>query len=250
MTYSKRRPYVLSLTSHHHTQEVHTLQALVKRDNEAIAISASQSFSNPFLPIKTFCLIDAMSETMTTIPVSDKVSVLCSAAPPFKICWASQAWLDLFGFTCAEALMRDLRCIQGEATDAAAAQAILQSVWAGASMSFACVNYYRSGRQIPHRVTVVPIAPADGGHTTLFRAISQPIGDGPADASGASMSSPLQCPLQKRQRLAQPPAAPLRFGLFSPLFSEHARVITQSEPPYSVVWASAEWLQLCNFGAL
>jgi len=45
-------------------------------------------------------------------------------------------------------------------------------------------------------------------------------------------------------------ASPLRFGLASPSLSEHARVVTQAEPPYSVLWASPEWLLLCNFSAV
>ncbi|KAL3926111.1 MAG: hypothetical protein SGPRY_003455, partial [Prymnesium sp.] len=78
---------------------------------------------------------------------SSEVSVICTSSPPFKICWASQGFLDLFGFTRNEALMRDLRCIQGSSTDLAAARAISRSVKAQVPLSFTCINCTRSGEQ-------------------------------------------------------------------------------------------------------
>lgn len=146
--------------------------------------------------------------------------------------------------------MRDLRCIQGATTDKAAAQAIVRAVKAQAPLTFTCINYTRLGTQVLHSVTIVPIAPAYGHRTTLFRATSQPV----AERMAAELHG------SKRKRLGQPNDAlsvletqfpsPLRFGLANPMLSEHARVVTQSEPPYSVVWASPEWLALCKFSAV
>lgn len=175
-----------------------------------------------------------------TSGLSEDVSVLCSAAPPFRLLWASAAWLSVFGFTRDEILIRDLRCIEGKTINEAAAQAIIRAVCAQMPVGFTCVSYTKRGVAVKHRVQIVPITPADGSSTTIFRAISTVL-DEPT-----WFSRLLASPERKRQRVGPPP----RFGLASPALSEHARVITTAVPPYSVLWASPEWLQLCSFSAV
>ncbi|KAL1522224.1 hypothetical protein AB1Y20_021861 [Prymnesium parvum] len=194
--------------------------------------------------------------------VTDEVAVICCVAPPFRICWASQDWLNMFGFSRSEALMRDLRCIQGESVDLDTIEAILRAVRTCTQLSFNCSNFTRFGEEIRHRVTITPILSADSKHPSLFRATSDSSGRSSEDTLSAGREESIYrpSPILKRQCLGQKECAELfcdddedgdqlRFGLANPALSGHARVVTQGEPPYAVLWASPEWLSLCKFSA-
>lgn len=173
------------------------------------------------------------------------VSVLCSAQPPFAVEWVSRGWCELSGFSQAEALGKDLRCIQGPATDPEAVRRLMIAVQEQrARHEEEFVNYTAAGKPFRHRVVLTPIRAPEGCSVVLFRADS-------FDVNMLELERTQDETPTKRRRKASQPAtvSPVRFELALPALSGHAQVLTQAAPPYAVLWASQEWLSLCGFSA-
>ena len=204
---------------------------------------------------------------------ADEIAVLCSATFPHSVVWASKSWLRLCGFdSINEILGRSLSCIQGPGTDSLAIQKLIQAMKASRPCKLRLVNYHRVGH-VPflHTVSVCPLHSADGD-VKLFRATSTEVqwlcpqpastiegshavgtsftthscasiashGDGSC-SSAVDVSSSVDASNDSHYF-----GAPMKVPVPSIFGGMPVTVITHAQPPYSALWASPAWLQLCG----
>ena len=186
------------------------------------------------------------------------VSVVCSAEPPYDVTWASQGWIDLCGFTLDEVVGNDLKIIQGVATDHAALRTVMDSLSHGSCPSklIGLINYDKRGRPFRHTVSIEPLKDDTTGATTHYVARS-------TDVSSLHHAQRIPvCELLEPEldddadtKLALSTCAQ-SIGFGSPwdgcqlhwlsCGAPH-EVVTHARHPYSVVWASPDWLATCGF---
>lgn len=150
----------------------------------------------------------------------------------------------------------------------------MQSVSAGEPCTIpSLINYTKQRRPFAHSVSVAPVSSSDGS-ITLFRATSRAVGpihsrccsvdlrDHEVDLDGEGFD-PVDTTASALQVLASPhlgssvlagsipswiPRSPASSGLPAPPSpSSRFVVLTQSSPPYGILWASHGWLSLCGF---
>jgi len=191
------------------------------------------------------------------------------ARPDGVIVWANAPWCSLCAFGGTEDVIgRDIRCIQGPGTDREELKRLMESVRAHQSVSATLFNYDRHGRPFRHTVDVVPLAGPDG-HVTLFRATSRDIvrpgsethgkrtldmANGNDGIDGRRTVDTCHAALQGCDELlhAEPLAlcGGVPYSLPLPYPSAPSMVVlTQARPPFSIVWASAGWLEVCKYSA-
>ena len=102
-------------------------------------------------------------------------SIVCKSTPPFACVYANREWEALCGFTSHEMLGRDLRCLQGPATDKHAIEQLMASVHKQEPCVVAdLINYDKQRRPFCHTVTITPLSSPDGS-VGLFRATSRSV---------------------------------------------------------------------------
>eukprot|EP00617_Octactis_speculum_P024190 CAMPEP_0185749012 /NCGR_PEP_ID=MMETSP1174-20130828/7755_1 /TAXON_ID=35687 /ORGANISM="Dictyocha speculum, Strain CCMP1381" /LENGTH=584 /DNA_ID=CAMNT_0028424957 /DNA_START=79 /DNA_END=1833 /DNA_ORIENTATION=- len=100
---------------------------------------------------------------------SKEARVICSANAPFNIEQANQPWLDICGFTEAEARGKTFKIIQGDETDFVKVADLMRSVQAKLPHSMLTVNYKKSGQPFLNFVRVFPIC--TGSEVTHFLSV-------------------------------------------------------------------------------
>lgn len=202
-------------------------------------------------------------------------SVVCKSRAPFAVVYANSQWEALCGWTSAEMLGRDLRCLQGPATEQAAIARMMQSCDKGeACVIPSLINYDKQGRPFLHEVVVTPLCGADGS-VELIRATSRSVrrlqsscgngdvsidvqggeglderdGRGSVDTTVAALAAVI---CQKRARDQSPAfqraittSVPPSLSMPCPVVS--MVVLTAPKPPYEITWASPDWLGVCGF---
>lgn len=97
--------------------------------------------------------------------------VVTQASSPFAVVWASAGWLATCGFRLDEIVGRDLRCIQGVATDPAVIAELMRAARKGeAARGLTLVNYDKQRRPFSHVLSIEPVRGA--GDACFLRATS------------------------------------------------------------------------------
>lgn len=190
------------------------------------------------------------------------VSVVCSAEPPYNVVAASQGWLDLCGFTLDEIAGSDLKIIQGVATDHAALRKVMDSFSQGIcpSSPIGLINYDKRGRPFRHTVSIEPLKDEATGATTHYVARSTDISS-LHHAQRVPVLELLEPELDDEEdtKLALNACAHLAGApVLGPSPWDGCQlhwlscgapheVVTHASHPYSVVWASPDWLATCGF---
>jgi len=90
------------------------------------------------------------------------VQVITSVEAPYRIMWASKAWLSLCGFEAREVMGKTLSVIQGPLTMRASIDQIMNAAIIGGTASVTIINHTRSGEPFSHSVRVEPLRDASG----------------------------------------------------------------------------------------
>jgi len=211
-------------------------------------------------------------------------SIVCQSEPPYKVVYVNRAWESLCGYSAAEMTGRDLRLLQGPATQRVAIERLMESVRkCEACVVPSLVNYDKQRRPFSHDIVVTPLNSPDGS-VNLFRATSRSVsllnracrgatssvdlrgeagldalaGRGAVDTTASTLAAIAS---QKRARepsgadllspsmlgLDQQPPPPLYPSLSLPCVAPSMVVLTAATPPYAVLWASPGWLDVCGF---
>lgn len=117
----------------------------------------------------------------------DSLCVLMHTEAPFPIVWASDAWLSFCGFSTAEILGTDLKCIQGPATDPGAMSRITTAACNKTNVQVELINYTKARKAFRHTVSVVYVPASPTHPTAVFQLEStnvQILGRGEAPPRG------------------------------------------------------------------
>jgi len=91
-----------------------------------------------------------------------RVQVITSKDEPFVIVWASEAWLQLCGYSRKEVIGRTLDVIEGPQTSEAAYEQLLSVMRAGQAVTLPMVNHTRAGHAFSHMLRVEPLCDTSG----------------------------------------------------------------------------------------
>jgi len=102
--------------------------------------------------------------------------VLTSPEPPLSIVAVNQAWVDLCGFTRAEAIGRTCRMIQGPETSLAVLGDLHTAIAQKRATTVRLINYKKNGERFLIELTVEPLTDTHG-RITHFHGVLRPIAD-------------------------------------------------------------------------
>ena len=83
--------------------------------------------------------------------------VVTAATPPFEIVSVNQAWVNLCGYSSAEAIGSTCRCLQGPETSRAALAELHGAIAQRRRATVRLVNYKKSGERFINDLTVEPL---------------------------------------------------------------------------------------------
>ena len=110
----------------------------------------------------------AAISVMALLEQSDIPRGITSAEYPYPVMFVNQAWCNLCGYSAEEMLGRNLKCIQGEATNKAALNRMIRELTSDleeAECTATTINYRKDGMPFHAKVTSIPLLPgssADG----------------------------------------------------------------------------------------
>jgi len=165
--------------------------------------------------------------------------------PPSVVCnergtvvFVNAAWTTLCGYTREEMMERNLKILQGPATDQLAVRSIVEATTQKQPSRTELVNYDRHGVPFKHMLCVVPL-PSPDGSPCLFRATSEQVQLLRTPSPPVVLETGLSVDLRGDTMDA---AFDLPWSVL-----EGVEVLTQPAPPFAIVWASEGWLELCAF---
>ena len=172
---------------------------------------------------------------MAGVPPDDPPSVVCNERG--NVVYVNAAWTMLCGYSREEMMDRNLKILQGPATDQIAVRSIVEATAEKQPSRTELVNYDRNGVPFKHILCVVPL-PAPDGSPCLFRATSEQV----------QMLRP-PSPVLMQTGLSVEIRGDMLDAAFDLPWSvlEGVEVLTQPSPPYAIVWASEGWLDVCSF---
>ena len=118
--------------------------------------------------------------------------VLTRAQAPYPIVWASEGWLDVCGYSCAEIIGMTLKLIQGPGTDRKAIGRLMEAVRAQTAVEdIPLINYDKRGQPFQHLLSVQPVFEQGAqAPPTLYRATST---DTRSLSCGCPLGAPAKC---------------------------------------------------------
>jgi len=190
----------------------------------------------------------------------DAPTVICTDKG--QITWANSAWVELCGFSrAADVIGRNLKCIQGPGTDQRALAELKRNISeTQPAIAIELINYqYDTRRPFKHSISIQPLAPPSGTRPKLFRATSsnvhwlgakrqKSVGEHERDERGLSRCFIPADDYGFANIGFHPPPSKICKTLGT-LVDGPVTVVTQAEPPYAALWASAGWLKLCGLSS-
>lgn len=193
---------------------------------------------------------NGVKATAPEIPTEDDISLLCSANPPHAILWASSGFLAFFGFSAAEAIGCDLKIFAGPGTDVEAVQQTFAALSRGEQQQqLTTVSYDKMQRPYRQVLTARRLNSRSGKCQVLRVSLTKITPLSPKRSIEALDTDPHSlfavAAASGFHHTLQPSIAPVSLPRTVP--GSSFVVVTQPQPPFSVVWASQDWLQLCDF---
>ena len=118
---------------------------------------------------------------------SHEARVITEATRPFRITHVNEAWTQLCGFSAEEARGETLRILQGEETDSAMVQDLVNDCIEQKPTSMEVTNYDKQGRKFRNFLRVYPLC-SDFGETTHLLGVLQEKAGNAMDDSAKTQS--------------------------------------------------------------
>ena len=114
---------------------------------------------------------------------SHEARVITEATRPFRITHVNEAWTQLCGFSADEACGETLRILQGEETDSAMVQELVNDCVEQKPTSMEVTNYDKQGRKFRNFLRVYPLCGDFGETTHLLGVLQEKAGNAMGDSA-------------------------------------------------------------------